>query len=185
MKALLKNIPVLLFAALEIIIGVMLFKDPSGVTEIVLLIIGVALALIGAYNLIRALVARNNGEEGAFAALVIGLLLLAAGLFFALGRKLILGAIPFIAVIYGIFLIISGLYKFKTWLEIRKLSGTGRSLLLLLGAVISVGLGAVIILNPCGATEFAFKFAAVALIAEALLDIIGVVISSIRPAEQS
>ena len=77
MKALLKNIPVLLFAALEIIIGVMLFKDPSGVTEIVLLIIGVALALSGAYKLIRALVARNNGEEGAFAALVIGLLLLA------------------------------------------------------------------------------------------------------------
>ena len=180
MKTLLKNIPVLLFAALEIVIGVMLFRDPEGVTETVLLIIGIALGLIGVYNLIRALVAKNNGEDGALPALIIGLLLVAAGLLFSLGRKLIMGAITTIAVIYGIFLIISGLYKFRAWLEIKKIAGPGRAFLLILGAVISVGLGVLIILNPFGAVDLAFKFAAVALIAEAVLDIIGVVVSSTK-----
>ncbi len=184
MKTLLKNIPVLLFAVFEIIVGVLLFRDPEGMTDIVLLIIGIVLAVIGAYNLIRALVAKNNGEDGALGALIIGAVLLAVGLFVALGRKLILGFIPVIAVVYGVFLIISGLYKLKTWLEIRKLTGVARSLLLLLGSVVSVGLGVVIILNPFGATELALKFAAVALIAEALLDIIAVVIASLKQQEE-
>ena len=75
-----------------------------------------------------------------------------------------------IAVIYGVILVVSAVFKVKSYIDVSRM-GLKPSPFTLLGAAIALILGTVIILNPFKAVETLWVFTGIVLIVQAVLDI--------------
>lgn len=175
MKKLRIALPVLMTAAFEIIFGVLLFKDPETFTKTVLMLFGIMLLAFGVVSLIRYFKANREGTSffnsivlaGAIVALVIG-----AICSFAPGA--IIALFTVIAVVYGIMLLITGVLKCQTFFAGRGL-GIKVPFLVLISAVVTVVCGVVIIMNPFESAHVMLQFLGIALIAQAVLDLVALV----------
>ena len=77
----------------------------------------------------------------------------------------------FIAILYGVILLISGFIKIMGYFNSRK-ANQPVSAFSIISAIISVILGGVILVNPFETTHFLFMFAGIAILVSALFDII-------------
>jgi len=176
MKKLRLALPVLLTAVFEIIFGVLLFKDPTTFTKTVLLLFGIMLLAVGIVSLIRYLKVNREGGNTAVNSLTLAAaivsLVIGAICSFAPGAVITLFAV--IAVVYGIILLITGVLKCQTFFAGRAL-GVKSPFLILLSSLVTIICGIVIIANPFKSTEVMLQFLGVALIAQAVLDIVAVI----------
>ena len=164
MKALRNNIPIILLILFELIVGILLFVNPEGFTAAAITCFGIVLLAIGVIYLIRFLREKNQ-----YPTLVLALVSLVIGFICTFLTSLVMGLFAVVAVIYGVILIVSGVYKFKAHRDAKRL-GLPTIPLALISAILSIILGLVIVVNPFTTTKVLWSFAGISLIVEAVVD---------------
>lgn len=170
MNTIKNNIPIILMLLFEIAVGVFLLINPETFTTIVVICFGIFLTVVGLIYLIRYFSARKKQEESTFT-LIWSIILLAIGIFTISAHGLIMSFFAFIAILYGVILLISGFIKIMGYFNSRK-ANQPVSAFSIISAIISVILGGVILVNPFETTHFLFMFAGIAILVSALFDVI-------------
>ncbi|MCD8192076.1 MAG: DUF308 domain-containing protein [Oscillospiraceae bacterium] len=156
-------------AVIQIALGVFIIAEPMSFNLIILRIIGAALVIVGIIECIRYFV---NPVQTDFVGrhLSFGLLALAAGILLLVGASYILSALPVFAIVYGIVILVSAIFKLQKGVDMLRL-GISRSAVPLVSAVISIILAVIILANPFATVYVLFTFAGVSLIVDALLNL--------------
>lgn len=174
MKALRNNFPVILFILFELAVGILLLIDPEAFTKTVLMCFGIVLIVIGAIYLYRVLKDRNEGVSGITMAISLASFLVGALCFTF--PSVVMGLFAVVAIIYGVILIVSGIYKAKNYSDAKK-AGTHVPAVSLISSILSVALGVVIIVNPFKTVHVLWIFTGISLIFEAALDFVAVLLN--------
>ena len=167
------NFPTGLLILLELIIGYRLFKDPVGFTRMLIVLFGIVLLIIAVFSLLRYYQSKQEGGGDAMS-LTVGVVLLIIGGLCAFNSVTIIGLITAAAIIYGVILIISGVYKLNNYFHMQK-AGVVVSGMNAASVVVAVVLGLLIALFPKSAAFSIWQVAGIVLIVEAVIDIISIV----------
>ena len=176
MSTLKNNIPIILMLLFEIAVGVLLLVNPETFTTIVVVSFGIFLTVVGIIYLIRYFSARKRGEESLLT-LIWSLVLISVGIFVISANQLIMSFFAFIAILYGVILLISGVVKIMGYFNARK-ANLPVSAVSIISAIISVILGGVILVNPFETTHVLFMFAGIAILVSAAFDIVTLIFIS-------
>ncbi|MBP5617722.1 MAG: DUF308 domain-containing protein [Clostridia bacterium] len=155
-------------------VGVLLFINPVGFTTAVTIGFGVLLLAVAAFAFVRYFSDRRAMGQGSVLTLFLAILTLLIGCVCTFASGWVLGLFAIAAMVYGVILTVAGIFKLATYVE-RRQSGLHPTVLSLIGALVSIVLGLFILLNPFDATEILWQIAGVALIVEAVFDLIGLV----------
>ncbi|MBP3326009.1 MAG: DUF308 domain-containing protein [Coprococcus sp.] len=170
MKVLKQNGNVIIMCIIEVVIGILLLVNPVGFTTSIIMVVGIALMVDGLLDMIRYF--RSKPEEAAVGQLLMrGLIALLAGAFCTFYSQWFIATFPVIAILYGIAVLIVGMSKVQIAMDMLRLKNAkwwwgGIS------AVISIICAIVIINNPFSSTVALWWFTGISLIAEAIFDII-------------
>ena len=159
----------------ELIIGILLLIEPVRFTTFIIAGLGIVLLASGLINTIgyfRKDPAAASNEQ----LLAKGLILMLTGVFCIFRSDWFFAAFPLLTFIYGIAILLSGFVKIQSTVDALRLKQSGW-LWRAAGAVSSILLALIIILNPFSTTAYLWIFAGVSLIAEALIDFITLVIT--------
>jgi len=174
MKKMLSSLPRMILFFTQLLVGILLLIDPVWFTQGIIICAGAALALLALWHILayfRAPAQTAAKEQK----LALGLCLLLSGLFCMFRSEWFLAAFPVLAVIYGAVILVTGLMRVQWMVDALRLK-TGRWLWHAIGAGMALVLSCVILLNPFAATEVLWIFSGVSLIAEALVDVISLVL---------
>lgn len=161
----------------EAVVGILLLIDPRSFTGGIIVLFGVLLILNGAKGVIQYW--RTDPETAARQnSLALGLTFMLAGLFCIFQCKWFLDVFPALTVFYGLVILLFSISKIQWGIDLLR-SGRRYWYITLIGALISLGLAAVVLVDPFSAAAALWKFIAVSLIAEAFLDIISFLIGRI------
>ena len=175
MKKLKIYAPLILLILFELVVGILLLINPEGFTQTVINVFGIVLLVIGAVYLIRFFTDKKKEGKYNIATIVLSVISLAVGILCAFFAPTVMGFFTVIAVIYGVILIVSGIFKAKTFFDSRK-AKLPVSFLSLVSAIVSIILGVLIVANPFTTTKVLWIFAGISLIVEAVLDAAALVI---------
>lgn len=167
-------LPTLLMILFEVVIGILLLIDGERFTGVIFIIFGVLMLVLGLISLIRTLLAARGGNVISSFALVMSIILITIGAFFTAASGSVIGVVGFIATIYGLILVISGVFKFADYLTLRA-AGVGSGFAIF-SVIISIVLGILIAFNPFGTAQIFWTVLGIMLIASAVLDIISLII---------
>ena len=173
MKTLKQQLPVILLILFEIAVGILLLINPEAFTTAVIIIFGVVCAVIGLVYLIKYLRARKRHEESVVM-LIGAIFAIALGVFSAAASPLIITLFTFIAVMYAVIMIVSGVIKVHNFI-INKKAHRFVSVVTLISAVIAIVLGVVILFNPFETTHILWMVVGISILAEALIDIVAII----------
>lgn len=154
----------------EIVVGLLLIVDPTGFAKGIIIAAGIVCIAAGLINTIKYF--RSDIEEAAIGQyLMLGLVAFVGGVFCITGAEWILDAVPALTIIYGVAILVSGFSKIQLMADmIRKKNAKWH--LALISAGISILCSLLIIFNPFEATEVFWVIIGIALIGEAVLDIV-------------
>lgn len=141
------TLPLVILILFELMIGVLLFIKPEEFTSTVIVIFGFILIVFGIVYLVQFFSDRREDGSRRWEILVLSICVMAIGVFCAAASGFIMKLFVIPAVLYGIFLVISGIFKGRTFFAIRS-EGLRAPFLLFLSALISVALGCLLILHP-------------------------------------
>lgn len=173
-----ENLGSVVVCLIEMVAGILLLINPIGLTTSVIVLAGILLAaegicgIIGYFRTDAVMAAANRS-------LVKGLLDVSAGLFCIMRSKWFLAAFPVLTILYGIITLIVGLYKVEFTVDQLRLKGMGWGWSAF-SAALTLLVAAVILMNPFSSTAVLWTFIAVAMIVEAILDIVGIVLACKR-----
>ncbi len=173
MKFLKASFPILLLFLFEVAVGVFLFTKPESFTKTVIVLFGAVLLIAGIVYLVRYFVEKKKGEENVLS-LIVAVVSLCAGIFLAFFPGLIMGIITVMAVIYGVILIVSGIYKIQNYIQDKKV-GLPVSKISLLSGILAILLGIVVILFPEGIVVTGWRLTGIAMIVEAVADLVSAI----------
>ncbi len=174
MKATLKrHLPVILLILFEIAVGVLLLTNPEAFTNAVIIIFGAVCVVIGLIYFFKYLRARKR-EDASVLMLIGAIFSLTLGLFSIIASPLIITFFTFIAIMYAVIMIVSGLIKIQNYI-INKRYHRPVSVITLVSAVIAVIVGVVILFNPFETTHILWMFVGIAILAEAAIDIAAII----------
>ena len=178
-KRFLRNLPLLLLIVVEIALGIMLFVNPDNVTRAAILIFGILLTVIGIYTLIRFFVMRNQGHGSAFS-LVVAILMIVLGAVLLIFPNAMLmfvkGFLGAVFIIYGIGMIISGIYKIYLFFSLKHVD-VPVTLFTAIAGIVGVLLGIVILVNVNTVQDIMWRVAGIALLVEAVFDVISYIMN--------
>ncbi len=173
MKALKANLHGVLMSAFEVLVGVLLIIDPEGFTSGIIVAAGIGLLLGGIWQVVRYF--KEEPEEAAKEqALLIGMIMLLGGGFLALKTNWLIHVIPLLTILYGVGVLVSGLMKVQ-WTVDKLRMKKKYWYLMAISAVVSLVCCALILWNPFASTAVLWKFTAIALILEAVFDLIAII----------
>ena len=167
-------LPTILMIVFEIAIGIMLLIDGERLTYLIFIIFGSVMLVAGIISLISALI-RGRKEGIQPLALAVSVIMIAVGGFFAAASGSVMQVVSTVTFIYGIILIISGVFKFADFMAFRSMTDS-LSGIVLVSAILSVIFGFVIAFNPFGAAIVIWTLMGIGLLVSAFLDIITLVI---------
>lgn len=154
----------------EILIGVLLLIDPVGFTSAVLMILGIALMILGAWKTVSYF--RTSPEAAAQnGGLVVGIVCVLLGAFCVFRWEWFLVTFPVLTVVYGVITLINGINKVQWAVDLLRLKQRFW-FVSLIGAALTLVFGILILTNPFTTTAILWTFIAVTLIAEAAMDIV-------------
>lgn len=171
----------ILTAFFELLVGVLLLVDPVNFTSGILIAAGVVLGLLGIKTLVVYFFQKPE-EAAASHGLLNGLVCLLLGLFLVFKSYWILATFPVLTVIYGVGVLITGLAKLQTAVDMLRLK-KGRWYLAMIGAALSLCCAAVVLMNPFGTTAALWMFTGISLIVEAVLDLITAIFGKSKKAQ--
>ena len=180
MKSLKQNASTLLFILFEAIIGVLLLTEPEKFTKAVVLAIAGVFVIIGIISLITYLAGRKNEQSKSSLSLIKSMVSLTIGLVFFILSFFLSEIFAVIAIIYGIYYLVSGIVKIQTFALAKKAGFTG-SVFSLISALLSIVFGVIIIVYHLKAATVWWQFIGITMIIEAVIDLIYVIAAMIKP----
>ncbi|MCD7858987.1 MAG: DUF308 domain-containing protein [Firmicutes bacterium] len=160
----------LIMSVIEVIIGILLLINPVGFTSGILVVFGIVMMVIGIVEIFRYFT--SSAEEAAQNGLLgSGLLFIGLGAFCSFRSDWLIAAFPVITVLYGILILVSGVAKLQVSVDLLRLKQK-YWYVALIGAVVTLLFAILIICNPFTSTVVLWTFIGVALIVEAVLDIL-------------
>lgn len=174
MKIFRENMHTIIMILFQAAIGILLLMNPDTFTRAVLTAFGVVMLIIGVTHIIKYFKRKN---ESLFPALrlISGIISLIIGVIFTFCTSLIMGVFSLIAVIYGIILLVSGVFKMQDFFQAKKYEPYV-PIVIFLSAAVSVVLGLIIIINPFETTLLVFRFAGISMLVGAATDIITLIL---------
>ncbi len=175
MKAIRQNGNAIIMCIVEIVVGILLLINPVGFTAGIIIAVGVALMVDGILNVVRYF--RSSPDEAAVGQhLMRGLVSLLAGVFCTFNPQWFIITFPVIAILYGVAVLIGGLVKVQTAIDMFRLKNSkwwwGA-----ISAGISIICAIIIINNPFTSTVALWWFTGLSLIAEAIFDVVTLIMS--------
>ena len=164
------NLPMVLLIIFELAVGILLLINAELFTRIIIIAFGLALIGIGVLFLIRSFSDRDTGLMS-WVALAVSIVALAVGVLCTFFSGAIINVFAILAVIYGVILVLSAIFKLKTYFDVRKM-GLEPSPFTLIGAAVSLVFGVLIIINPFKTVEVLWIFTGISLIVQAAVDIV-------------
>lgn len=158
-----------LFAAGELIVGILLLIDPVGFTKSILTVFGVILTAMGIFNIVqyfRATTIRAAAGKG----ILRGCLSVTLGIFCIVDNSWLLTIFPVLTVIYGVAILIAGFSKLQQLVDLLRMK-TKRLGALAASTALTLVFAFVILLNPFATTTILWKFIGITLIVEAAIDL--------------
>lgn len=170
MKFLKSNANIILLCLLEALVGVLLLVDPIGFTSAIVIALGVALLIGGLVAVVTYF--RADAVEAALSrTLAKGLALLLTGAFCVLQPAWLIDVFPRLTILYGIFTLLAGLSRAQWAIDALRLK-TGRWLFPAVSAAVSISCAVVVLANPFLSTLALWMFTGIALIVNAVLDVL-------------
>lgn len=170
MKKLRRNINSILLSIFELVVGILLIVNPIGFNAGIIIAFGMALVVVGlicVINYFRAapeIAAMGQDLFKGFTAMI-------AGVFLVLKSEWLLTIFPLLTILYGAGILLAGISKLQWMVNMLRLKKQ-RWFLPALGALFSIACAVVILSDPFGSTAILWMFTAVALIVEAIFDLI-------------
>lgn len=164
----------LIVCILEIVVGVLLLINPVDFTSGIIIGAGILLCLAGALAIVRyfmmapELAARRQ-------LLFKGAIGLMAGAACITQCDWFIGAFPLLTVIYAIAMLVLAAAKLQRMADMKRMH-VPRWYMPGISAALAAALAAVILINPFGAVAAIWTFVAVSLIAEAVVEIVTLVL---------
>ena len=165
----------------ELIVGILLLINPIGFTSGIITVAGIVLMIVGAVSVVKyfrasAPLAAVNQE------LTKGLLFLLGGAFCAFRTEWFLVTFPLLTILYGVELLVNGVSKIQLTVDMLRLKAA-KWFWAAISAVVSLVCAAVILGNPFVSTEALWMFTGIALIVEAVFNIITMIFNRKGTAE--
>lgn len=158
------------FSIIEFIIGIILLFRPEGFTSAIIIAIGCMMIVSGVISTVRYF--RCERSEAMNTNLLSrGLLLLIAGCFFVFNSTWFIVTFAVTTVLYGILMLFIGVIKFQNAIDGIRFKLKYRYINLI-GAVLTLAAAILIIVNPFVSAQFIWKFIAVSMLVEAVMDIV-------------
>ena len=122
MKSIRENAGVLILCIAELLVGILLLINPVGFTAGIVIAAGVLLIASGLQSVVRYVTtdpATGVREQG----LARGLTAIALGVFCAMQTRQVISAFPVLTVLYGVVLLVTGLYKTQAVVDAQGSAG--------------------------------------------------------------
>lgn len=170
MKKILFKLGNLLLPLGELALGVLLLIDPMRFTSGIIVMIGVFLLFAGVAHVLHYF--RLSPEEAAIEqCLSRGLLEVAGGLFCIMRANWFLVTFPLLTVLYGLLTLFTGAAKIQWAVDLLRIRAP-KWFWAAISAAVTLTCSAVILYNPFGAAAVLWMFIALALIVEAVFDVL-------------
>ena len=166
------NIQDIFLILFEAAVGILLLINPESFIRTVIILLGLILLVIGITYLIRYLQDKKADKDNPVI-MLIAVVTLIAGLVCIFFSGAIIGLITAIAIIFGVILVISGVYKLHNYYLTKK-KGAPVSTASIVSGIIAAILGVVIIIYPKDAALSVWLVAGIVLIAEAVIDFLSI-----------
>ena len=164
------NMSSLLVCIAEAVIGVLLLINPVGFTSGIIIALGVVLTILGIYNVIQYF--RNEIEMAVQGdGLSRGILFILVGLFCIFRSRWFVITFPVLTMLYGVITLVAGVGKIQMAVDLMRLQ-LRHWYIALINALLTIVFALLIVFNPFETTAILWTFIGVALLIEALLDII-------------
>ncbi len=164
----------IILCALEILVGILLLIDPVGFTSGIIIGAGVVMVLMGVLSGVRYFLSKP--EVGAMRQLLFkALVLIMAGLTCITQHMWFLSAFPLLTVIYAAWMLVLAAMKVQRMADMLR-AQNGRWYMPGIAAALAAVLAAIILLNPFGASAAVWMFVGISLIAEAGVELAGILI---------
>ncbi|MBQ4262797.1 MAG: DUF308 domain-containing protein [Bacilli bacterium] len=160
----------------EILIGIIVLFKPEDFTKIVIIGLGIVITLIGIIFLIKYFksdIIDAIKEKNLFKSLT----LITAGLFCIINSNWFIVTFPLLTIIYGIIILITGLMKVQWAIDAIRLK-IKKWYITAINAVLSITFAIIIIKNPFTTIAVLWKFIALILILQGILDILQITLSN-------
>ena len=166
-----RNLGSVAMSLAEIIIGILLLVNPVGFTSGIIVTFGVVMMITGIGTTIKYF--RTEPEDAAVGqVLVKGLLELLGGAFCAFNSHWFIATFPVLTLVYGVVILVTGITKLQWTVDIVRMKRS-KWLWMAISAAISIVCGITVITNPFSTTAVLWMFIGIALIVDAVFDMIG------------
>ena len=164
------NIKEIIFCISELVIGILLLINPVSFTSGIIVLLGVSMLATGilfGYKYFR--MDAEEAKKGNM--LTFAILLVMMGAFCILRSDWVIATFPILTVIYGIMMLVAGVSKIQTMVDMLRLHNN-KWFWAGINAVVSIICAVVILWSPFTSTAVLWIFAGVSLIVEAVFDIV-------------
>ena len=170
-------IPTILLIIFEAAVGTLILIDGERFAQIIFIVFGVVMFVCGVVALIRSLVSGRNGGSINGGALAVSLLMIAIGGFFAAASGSVVGIFTAMTLVFGIILIVDGIFKLTEYLTFRSMGPIG--FFGIFSSILSIILGIILAFNPFGSTVVMWTVTGIMLIATAIVDLISLIVYAV------
>ena len=163
---------------LEIVLGICMLCFTKNIFNYLTLIIGGIIILFGAINILLSVLNQNKNQKTLAnqAALVIGIIIIFAGIIVLIVREKVVTIIP---ILFGSYIIFCTLLGIRAFVALAK-TGFSKWWFFLITALVLSGLGALIIYNPFKSVDITSKITGITLIIKGINDMIVLFLSYIK-----
>lgn len=176
LKKVKENMGNIIVCILEVVIGILLLIKPVGFTSGIIILFGVAAIILGILEVVKyfkmdACVAAEGQN------LVKGMVYILAGAFCILKSKWFIATFPLLTILYGTANLINGFFKIQISVDLVRMNRNDWKWPACSAALTTV-FSIIILANPFTSTAVLWTFVSVALILEAVCDMVSIFISN-------
>ncbi len=165
----------ILLCFFELLVGIVLLIHPEKFTTAIIIVLGIALMVMGIISIVKYF--RLPAEDAANGQhMMKGLTFLLGGAFCVFNSQWFLAMFPIITIIYGVIMLLCGLEKIQLTVDMLRVKRR-KWYFEAISAVASIACAVVILCNLFKVVSVLWIFTGIALIVEAVLDIVVIVMN--------
>lgn len=173
MRLLKENIGGIIMCIFELLVGILLLINPVNFTSGIIIALGVLLLPIGIIE-IMVYFRLEPLEAAKRQSLTKGLVVILAGLFCIFKTNWFIVTFPLLTIMYGVIILLMGVAKIQWAVDMLRMKKQNW-FLAAIASVLCMAIAIIILMSPFESTLFFWRFIAISLILEAVLDILALV----------